>query len=121
MKTRTLRLGLANNNKCSLCRLEIDYIEHFFFTCPVIKYMWVFVEGLFRQHFKINVLLNEQNVLFGITEKEANGLIKSDLKTVNHILLIAKMCISKYRYGNPINLVAMIEQEMSLRNIDFSK
>ena len=116
-----LKMGLANNNKCSLCRLEIDYIEHFFFTCPVIKYMWVFVEGLFRQHFKINVLLNEQNVLFGITEKEANGLIKSDLKTVNHILLIAKMCISKYRYGNPINLVAMIEQEMSLRNIDFSK
>ena len=79
------------------------------------------LKGFFRQHFKINVLLNEQNVIFGITEKEANGLIKSDLKTVNHILLIAKMCISKYRYGNPINLVAMIEQEMSLRNIVFSK
>ena len=37
----------------------------------------------------------------------------------NHILLIAKMCISKYRYGTPINLIAMLENEMYIRNVPF--
>ena len=27
------------------------------------------------------------------------------------------MCISKYRYGTPINLITMIEHEMLIRNV----
>ena len=112
-----LKMGLANNDRCALCNTEIDYIEHFFFSCKIIEYMWKYVTGLIRQIASINITLNEKNVLFGIVTKEIPELDKQKLKTINHILLIAKMCISKYRYGTPINLITMIEHEMLIRNV----
>ena len=112
-------MGLVNDNKCSLCRTEIDYIEHFFFTCPTIKYMWNHVSALFKQVFKINIMLNEKIALFGIVGTEVYGLNKEQINIANNIILIAKMCISKYRYGTPINLITMIEYEMRIRNINY--
>ena len=79
--------------------------------------MWNYVTGLIRQIANINITLNEKNVLFGIDTKEIPGIDKQHLKTINHIILIAKMCISKYRYGTPINLIPMIEHEMLIRNV----
>ena len=55
-----------------------------------------------------------------LSQKEIPELDKQKLKTINHILLIAKMCISKYRYGTPLNLIAMIEHEMFIRNVIIS-
>ena len=115
-----LKMGLANNNRCSLCNTEIDYIEHFFFNCKIIEYMWKYVTGLIRQIANINIALDEKKVLFGIDTKDIPELDKQRLKTINHILLIAKMCISKYRYGTPLNLIAMIEHEMFIRNVIIS-
>ena len=112
-----LKMGLANDNKCPLCRTEIDYIEHFFFTCSVIKYMWNYITALFRQMFNVNITFNEKNVLFGIRGTDVPWLKKQHLKIINHVILIAKMCISKYRYGTPLNLIAMIEYEMNIRNV----
>ena len=79
--------------------------------------MWNYVTALFRHTLNVNITLDEKNVLFGITGTEVSGLKKQHLKIINHIILIAKMCISKYRYGTPLNLIAMIEYEMKIRNI----
>ena len=34
----------------------------------------------------------------------------------HHVILIAKMCISKYRYGKYLDLILLFERELSLRN-----
>ena len=58
-------------------------------------------------------------VIFGIESRNIPNLDKQQIRNLNHILLIAKMCISKYRYGTPINLIVMLENEMFIRNVPF--
>ena len=58
------------------------------------------------------IKLKLKDVLFGYNETE-NG---SDVLAINHVILIAKMCISKYRYGKYYDLLFLIERELSLRN-----
>ena len=58
------------------------------------------------------IKLKLKDVLFGYNETE-NG---SDILAINHVILIAKMCISKYRYGIYYDLFFLFERELSLRN-----
>ena len=111
------KMGLATNNRCSLCKTEIDYIEHFFFACSKIKYMWEYITQLTQKLFNIKIMITETMVILGIERQNLPNLNKQQVKILNHILLIAKMCISKYRYGTPINLIVMLEKEMLIRNV----
>jgi len=61
----------------------------------------------------------KKTALFGIVGTEVYGLNKEQINIANNIILIAKMCIRKYRYGTPINLITMIEYEMRIRNINY--
>ena len=47
-------------------------------------------------------------VLFGYNETESN----SDVLAINHVILIAKMCISKYRYGKYFDLFFLFERKL---------
>ena len=58
------------------------------------------------------IKLKLKEVLFGYNETENN----SDVLAINHVILIAKMCISKYRYGRYYDLFFLFERELSLRN-----
>ena len=40
----------------------------------------------------------------------------SDGLAINHVILIAKRCISKYRYGKYFDLFPLFERVLSLRN-----
>ena len=62
-------------------------------------------------------MITETMALFGIESKNIRNLDKQQADTLNHIILIAKMCISKYRYGTPINLIVMLEKETLIRKI----
>ena len=58
------------------------------------------------------IKLELKDVLFGYNETENS----SDVLAINHVILIAKMCISKYRYGKYYDLFFLFERELSLRN-----
>ena len=58
------------------------------------------------------IKLKLKDVLLGYNETE-NG---SDVLAINHVILIAKMCISKHRYGKYYDLFFLFEIELSLRN-----
>ena len=58
------------------------------------------------------IKLKLKDVLFGYKETENSG----DVLAINHVILIAKMCISKYRYGQYFDLFLLFERELSLRN-----
>ena len=58
------------------------------------------------------IKLKLKDVLFGYNETE-NG---SDVLTINHVILITKMCISRYRYGKYYDLIFLFERVLSLRN-----
>ena len=77
--------------------------------------MWEKVKEVFQQKFNKVVQLNEKNILLGVTD--IAQLTVEEKIFLNHLILIAKMCIGKYKYGTPINLSIMFDQELVLRHM----
>jgi hypothetical protein len=85
------KMKVTEDNKCSLCRNEIDFIEHFFFHCTPVNAFWKQVEhyllGVVGEQIKLELL----DILFGYRN---NVLGRRAIDVVNNIILIGKMCIS---------------------------
>ena len=109
------KIKISTNDKCIFCVNDQDYIEHFFFYCSKIKSVWSRVEFMFYKKFSLVIKLNVFEALLGIIEK--NSLTKSMLLYLNHLILIAKMCISKVRYGTPVDISCLFDKECLIRKL----
>ena len=105
-------MGISENRNCKFCTDEIDYSEHFFWSCGKINLIWKKVEEYAYLKFDKLIKLQLKDVLFGYNETE-NG---SDVLDINHVILIAKMCSSKYRYGKYFDMLFLFKRELSLKN-----
>jgi len=103
-------MGIKDSVVCDFCG-EVDYIEHFFYSCTHLKDFWLHIESTIFKQVGILVKLNINAILFGF---DVDNLIIEN-RTINHILLIAKMSISKYKYGERINIKFIFDNELSLR------
>ena len=108
------KMKLRDNNRCSLCH-EIDFIEHFFWRCKKLQLFWDNVKQTIFLKTDLQISLDEQAVLFGY---KVDQMKLKHNKTVNHILLIAKMCISKYRYGVKVDPICIFNNEVELRHVN---
>ena len=108
------KMGIADSNKCSFCSSEIDFYEHFFFHCEKIKRVWDSVETRFYIKFGTNIHISDVEALLGI--EIAPHLTKMQLRYLNHLILIAKMCISKFKYGTQLEILYIFEKECLSRN-----
>ena len=88
------KMKVRDDQMCSHCNDVVDYIEHFFFDCPTIKKFWNYIEQYILITFDIQTHLTVVDVLFGI-KQHTYGKVKT--KLINHVILIAKMCISMYK------------------------
>ena len=75
--------------------MKLITLEKNWGSCGKINLIWKKVEEYAYLKFDKLMKLKLKDVLFGYNETE-NG---SDVLAINHAILIAKMCISKYRYG----------------------
>jgi hypothetical protein len=100
---------------CKYCIAEKDYIEHFFFNCTKIKHLWKHVADVFWMKWNKRIDLKANDVLVGIADKNMFCLSYSEWKCINHLLLIGKMCISKFKYGTPIDITFMFDRELLIR------
>jgi len=108
------KMGIANSNKCTYCQQEIDFIEHFFFECKEIRKLWTHIESLFQTKLGKRIIIKKEDALLG----KKRDILNTDMFSyLNHLILIGKMCISKFRYGTPADIIIMLEKEMSLREI----
>ena len=57
----------------------------------------------------------ERNILFGKLGTEHHNLKDTTTNDINMVLLVAKMCISKVKYGEACSLVTVIKVEMAFR------
>ena len=108
------KMKIRDNNQCSLCG-EVDYIEHFFWRCKKLYNFWKNVNHHIFLKTGIHITLNETDVLFGYKVHDQKVI---NIKIINHILLIAKMTISKYRYGDKINPTCIFNQELCVRKLE---
>ena len=58
---------------------------------------------------------NINSILFGITKDEVKGVKKQDINTANYLILLAKVCVSKMRYGQISDIYVIFEAEWALR------
>lgn len=110
------KMGLSNTEMCSYCAQERDFIEHFFFDCKMVKPLWKHVQELICAKTGLLLTLEAKCVLLGIVCLE--NVSKNDIAMINYLILIAKMCISKFKYGTPVNIIIMFESELHIRKID---
>ena len=107
------RMREAESENCANCK-EKDYIEHMFYECKLLDGFWNHVAQYIQLQTDFRGKIQEKDVLFGLERRTDMNM--KDWRIINSIILIAKMCISKYRYRKGINNVFLIfEIEMKLR------
>ena len=108
-------MGLKDNNVWAFCDRNIDFVEHFFFYCSKINILWSYVADYFQIRFNIRITFTAEMVLLGLVNKTDLSLNREQWVVLNHLIMIGKMCISKYKYGTPCNLNVMLYKELQLR------
>ena len=108
------KMKLKTNDKCEECQTT-DYMEHFFFQCKKLNGFWQYVSTTIYKTTHCKIQLSETTALFGIAKPNYPLLSTKQLNKINHILLIAKMCISKIRYGKSKNPFITLDMELSIR------
>ena len=107
------KMGKATDSNCCFCKVR-DFIEHFFCSCQIVHSLWELVETKLSELFGSNVRLSLTEKLFGIP---LTGLDKDERVEINKTILVAKMCISKLKYGDYSDLCNLFEYEISLRKM----
>ena len=49
--------------------------------------------------------------------QDGPGNCKTENAFINKLIIIAKLCVSKFKYGNHPNLILLFLQELRLRNV----
>ena len=106
------KMDIATSNQCLWCS-ETDYIEQAFYNCRQLELFWKNVKQLILAKYNCRIPLNETTALFGVTKTDISNL--RTRREVNHLLLIAKLSISKFKYGQCKNLNAIFEAEVRMR------
>ena len=88
------KMKVKENNKCSYCTDIVDVIEHFYYECPLVLNFWQRVQTYIQSKVNIKVNIDALVALFGLFDLNVG---KTKLAKINHILLIARMCISIYK------------------------
>ena len=90
-------------------------MEHFFFSCSLVYKVWVHVNNL------INILLGHRknvdwkSAMFGFLSIE--GATKRKINRINLIILLAKLSISKAKYGKQRDPYLILENELNIRQM----
>ena len=108
------KMKIKESHLCETCG-TIDYTEHFFVECNKLNGFWSFICNKILIDTGIRITLTTNNILFGVSRKDVNKISSTCLRYINYIILIGKMCISKFKYGKIKNLSMIFEHEFHLR------
>ena len=107
------RMGIKDSELCEECGVS-DFVEHMFIHCKRLRGFWSHVFQLIFQITNTRFSQTDANILLGLSpnESEAN---RNVINTANHIILIAKMCVSIMRYGQLKHIFLLFDIELERR------
>ena len=108
------KMKVKSSSLCQVCRVP-DFIEHFFVDCDQINWFWKFIASYIKNSLNKHINLSKKNILIGITYLEYKELKQREVNFINYIILLGKLCISKFKYGTLKNLTLIFECELALR------
>ena len=83
-------------------------------ACISVTPLWAMINDKIKQVRPAHRRLTEEQQMFGVKSEDFPRHI---VKYVNHMILVAKLCISKYKYGDYYDILRLSTFELSLRNI----
>ena len=109
-------MKIKDSNKCDFCE-EIATVEHMFYSCRDLKNFWNVIKSKLDVIFSQRTTITLKDALFGF-HFETNTSLK--VNEANHLLLLAKFCISKKQAGTILQIpVLFLEHEINLRKMHF--
>ena len=113
-------LNLVDNPFCSLCGLAKENVKHLFYECSITQSLWKSLQSRLINHLVLKDL-TLQSAVFGFLNEPEDSFT-----TTNHILLIFKIFLYKYRNRDTsptflfacIKNVATIEGHMCISDKD---
>ena len=104
------RMRKVDCTHCTHCKEEVDDMGHFFYKCKKVHMLWRNIEKMCSVLEGRNVKLSETDVLFGYNVDQLQDSLMQ-----NKLILIGKLCISKFKFGTYPNLVILFESECVIR------
>jgi len=105
------KMKIANDNKCTFCRLHAETLLHLFVECDYTQELWNNVERLLQKRMGNITSLSVQEKLF--------GTLSGDVVT-NHIILITKRHIYYQRcLGNVPNILDLKQYQSRIVEIEY--
>ena len=108
------KMKISQSQNCKYCNV-VDYVEHFFFHCAKVRPLWNEIQKDIKTHLGVTIKITEQLVLLGAPS--LMGMNTICLKTVNHIIAIGKLAISKFKYGKQRNIIEIYETDCKIRKV----
>ena len=105
------KMGIRNSHLCEDCKV-LDTLDHFFFDCNKIKKVWVACKNYIFSKIGKNLHFESRDIILGYNIEQ---LQKNEVRFINAVILITKMVISKYRYGEGNDIICMFESDISIR------
>ena len=115
------KMKITDTDLCRQCHQSREYIEHFFVECPKLDYFWSNVRKLIEIKLNKSIQIDNNDILFGLKKTSSLNLNNWEYNTINHILLVGKMVISKYNYYKRGDLMYMFVNECYIRNIQIQE
>ena len=109
-------MKIKQSELCETCKKK-DFIEHFFFNCSKLSGFWENVSNTILKYTDKIFEMSEMNVMMGF-DNEYKKYTSMEIGVANHILLIAKMSVSKMKYRcekYPRDIHRIFEEEIALR------
>ena len=113
--TLLCKMKIKPTEFCLYCGVPVT-IEHFFFECFKLKTIWKEVRQFINSYIGFNVDITWDRAILGILNLENTSF--KQIKKINFIILLAKMSISKSKYGTGTDPSIIFENELRLRGLE---
>ena len=112
------KINVRESNNCTFRSDTIDYIEYLFCECPIVVNFWKSIQQKLYSETGLRVELSVQIIWGGGGGLQNSTFAWFKAHYINHIILVAKMCINIYKKTETVNSLNVIfEKEIRLRNI----
>ena len=106
---------ISNSKNCAFGCNQTDYPDFFdFFSCKKISTIWEYVEEKVYRTFEIKLKSTVNDVLFGYKGHSQHSTMT---RFVNHLILVAKMCVGIFKYSTPLEIKFVFDCELNVRSI----
>ena len=109
------KMHIKDNNLCELCG-ELDTVVHFFVTCDMILPIWEEANKIIISYIGKPYNLTERDKIIGILKSD-NVFDRESKKRINHLILVCKRVISKFKYDKSGNVKLLLENQLFYRGL----